>query len=129
MLRSIPFVQPLGEGGVSEMRLYARREKGGDDNPLFRKRFSPTLRLRYRTLAAGCLSGSGLRRFAAIIGISVWWLPITLHSRLEQPPSTVDLTRLVSEAPIIFIGVVLNVSVMQGRQLPLAAVGQLRVQR
>jgi hypothetical protein len=72
---------------------------------------------------------NGLRRFAAMVGLSVWWSPMTLHSRIESPPSTVDLTRFVSEAPIIFRGVVLNVSVTEGRQLPLAAVAQLRVQR
>jgi hypothetical protein len=65
-----------------------------------------------------------------IISLALLWLvPSKLWSRIEQPPPTIDLTRFISTAPAIFRGVVLDVAVTPGKQLPFTAVARLRVER
>ena len=73
------------------------------------------------------------QRLFAVLGnllLALAWLGSTmLWSRLEMPPSTIDLTPFISAAPRIFRGVVVDISAMQVQGLPSAAIARLKVQR
>lgn len=72
----------------------------------------------------------GKSRAFARISLPIFWLiPLTLWSRIEQPPSTIDLTPFISKAPNIFRGVVLDVSDADERDFSSTAIARIKVDR
>jgi hypothetical protein len=74
-----------------------------------------------------------IRPHSAAVGVYLallWIAPSTVWARLEQPASTIDLTRFTSTSPTIVRGVVVGVTAAREIQgLAITLVAQLRVQR